>query len=179
MLADVMTILGLELPFPVLLDGSSPNTSLRSLLVDVFTSWIKSRLSVSRFFSRKPQKEGHIWIKAGKKSCQEARCFKSTCGIIVHNSGKVLHSKLGLVIVLGRKVNATFPMDLIDLIQHGGISTLSRQKYRKSFLKQVKLAFLGVVRQVQTFGKWLSSSISASMFKDLAASMSSVAWLSW
>lgn len=58
MVAEVMTILGLELLLAGLLDETSPNAALRSLLVEVFTSWTKSGLSVSRFFSRKPQKEG-------------------------------------------------------------------------------------------------------------------------
>lgn len=42
----------------------------------------------------------------------------------------MLNPKLGLITVFGRNVNAAFPVDLIDLFQHGGISALSGQKLK-------------------------------------------------
>ena len=68
LVAAVITILGLTLSLFVPVDSSFWNASLRSLLVDDSTSWIRSVLRVSRFFSRKPQNETDT-IRTPQRTC--------------------------------------------------------------------------------------------------------------
>lgn len=103
--------------------------------------------------------------------------IKSTFSVVVDDSGKVLDTKLGLVVVFGRDINAAFPMELVDFFQHGGVCALKTKK-----VKRVRANFIVLLhgrKGVQTFGKLLSSSMSASRFRGLTASMSRVCWLSW
>lgn len=89
----------------------------------------------------------------------------------------MLDTKLGLVAVFGGDVNAAFPMELVDFFQHGGVCALKTKK-----VKWVRANFVALLRgrkRAQTFGKLLSSSMSASMFRGLTASVSRVCWLSW
>lgn len=146
--------------------------------MEVFTSSIRSALRVSRFFSRKPQKKVK-YVKKGSEGTRtrKVRWFKSTSSVVVDDSGKVLDAKLGLVVVFGRNVNAAFPMELVEFFQHGGVCALKTKK-----VKRVRANFIVLLhgrKRAQTCGKLLSSSMSASRFRGLAASVSRVCWLSW
>lgn len=54
------------------------------------------------------------------------RKFKFTFGVIVDNSSKMADSKLCVVIIFGRYVDITLPMNLINLVEHGNISALEK-----------------------------------------------------
>lgn len=86
LVAAVITTLDLTLSLLVPVDSSFWNASLRSLLEDDSTSWIRSALRVSRFFSRKPQNETDT-IRTSERTCTRmVPCFQKLHEYLLNHS---------------------------------------------------------------------------------------------